>query len=621
MNNRRFARAVRGVAFLLVLIPCAHCLAQTQTDNDNHRKYWYYRSRLVNDFVKVGLGDGESMPFNQRGAAETESTGFADPNQNKLKLGDGASTLGYYIALLATEYHLLAANNANTAKVKHELFCTLNAINRLDYKAEGVYTWGTERLNGFFVRDDAAASLLTANFDHFNYYQSRGFMSKMQHPVTHVASDWEEAKANGKDIAMSQDQVYDLLFGLAFVSKLVPPTETDNNATFPYEPTVQTSLAQESRTIASRIINFIRVPTDQNGAQCGNPGNTWQNRWRIRNPTTCNLVSAGSDASAFAYPLSEINCQLSTQASPPGVSYELPPHSCNYFNIHYYDPFNLPQDFLVWNSAIKGLLVNPNNPAQWMDIRVFFSNLAAVGNCSYNDSVAVDTQVITTVQQIASVSWLGIFVEWVTTLFTQIIQVNVPIRLNSTAADIQVNAYVSTAPIDHAPLARAVLHGGAYQQRLGQSFLSLLAAAPCDDIYSFGPANQSTYEWSCDSRLDHPNRRGAHIDASNPFSGEYNGIDYMLYHNLWYTYQGQLGVLQQIADLSDIHIENGSYTGSSIDAYETVTIDNTVVSVTSPTYIRAGKSISFGPGTQISPGSNLHAYIEGYQCAIDTGHF
>lgn len=27
----------------------------------NHRKYWWYKSRLNNDFVKVGLGDGESL--------------------------------------------------------------------------------------------------------------------------------------------------------------------------------------------------------------------------------------------------------------------------------------------------------------------------------------------------------------------------------------------------------------------------------------------------------------------------------------------------------------------------------------------------------------------------------
>lgn len=36
---------------------------RTQTDADNHRKYWYFKSRLNNDFLKVGTAAGESMPF------------------------------------------------------------------------------------------------------------------------------------------------------------------------------------------------------------------------------------------------------------------------------------------------------------------------------------------------------------------------------------------------------------------------------------------------------------------------------------------------------------------------------------------------------------------------------
>lgn len=73
----------------------------------NHRKYWWYKSRLNNDFVKVGLGDGESLPFNQRGFGSTSYTNSI-PN---FKIGDGTSTLGLYIAQLATEYALLKKNH------------------------------------------------------------------------------------------------------------------------------------------------------------------------------------------------------------------------------------------------------------------------------------------------------------------------------------------------------------------------------------------------------------------------------------------------------------------------------------------------------------------------------
>ena len=75
----------------------------SQTSLDNHKKYWYYKSRLNNDFVKVGLKAGESMPFNQRGV---NTTAFSLA-EKALHVGDGTSGLGYYIGVLATEYALL----------------------------------------------------------------------------------------------------------------------------------------------------------------------------------------------------------------------------------------------------------------------------------------------------------------------------------------------------------------------------------------------------------------------------------------------------------------------------------------------------------------------------------
>lgn len=39
-----------------------------QGDGINLQKYWYYKTRLNNDFVKIELNQGESVPFNQRGS-------------------------------------------------------------------------------------------------------------------------------------------------------------------------------------------------------------------------------------------------------------------------------------------------------------------------------------------------------------------------------------------------------------------------------------------------------------------------------------------------------------------------------------------------------------------------
>jgi len=75
----------------------------SQSDYDNLRKYWFYKSKLNNNLIKVGLERGESIPFNQRGDGSGIATPGGQFKWNKtLHIGDGTSTLGLYIATLAT---------------------------------------------------------------------------------------------------------------------------------------------------------------------------------------------------------------------------------------------------------------------------------------------------------------------------------------------------------------------------------------------------------------------------------------------------------------------------------------------------------------------------------------
>jgi len=216
----------------------------------NHRKYWFYKSRLNNDFIKVGTGDGESLIFNERGFGvgkdadgkdiDMVATSWNDPVAS-MKIGDGTSTLGYYIAQLALEYYLLRLNNQKTDSTLYELACAMYAINRLDLKAE--MTLGSTNcsplLNGFFIRDDVPCNFIRNNYDHFNYFsaginnnlQSRGFASYFQFGVDSLTSGWcdnyekknyQFSEAKKTLFYISQDQVYNLLYGLAFVRKFVP---------------------------------------------------------------------------------------------------------------------------------------------------------------------------------------------------------------------------------------------------------------------------------------------------------------------------------------------------------------------------------------------------------------
>ncbi len=529
----------------LVLFVCffkTNCI--TQTDIENHYKYWYYKSRLNNDFMKIGLGAGESMPFNQRGLDALNKYAV----DSELKMGDGSATLGYYIAVLATEYKLLQANNQSTDLVKHELFCALNAVNRLDYKAEGLWQFGAENLNGFFIRDDVPSNLLFQNYEHFNYYNngsivsnnnhlSRGFASQMQSGANKISSDWIERVENNNynsHIAESQDQAYNILFGLAFVNKFVPSYETDNNAVFGYG-SGETSLTQEARNISSRIINFIKDSKDLNGNSCNS---STQTGWHIKNPTTCVEVPTGDNATFFSYPLAETGCIIkSGQTSGNqlgGVGFGLggapkvcgPTSSSNFHN--YYS--SVP-GFALWKASGSSVLPNIDN-------RVFAVNLLATCNCMYG-TVADQTvnTIVQTLQASPRFGWLGAIISWVWNIISSIITTITPgYYINTSALAINNNSYFELAgfkpaPLDHAPLARKVLHGGTYIQNTDYTFKYLLDVAPCDNIFNFGPNNKSTYQWCSDQRLDHPNRRDVNVGAQNGAPpGEYNGIDYMLYH-------------------------------------------------------------------------------------------
>jgi hypothetical protein len=61
-----------------------------QNDPANHRKYWYFKSRLLNDFMKVGINQGDNIIINERGYL---SGGF-----NKSGGGVNQIIIGYAIS-------------------------------------------------------------------------------------------------------------------------------------------------------------------------------------------------------------------------------------------------------------------------------------------------------------------------------------------------------------------------------------------------------------------------------------------------------------------------------------------------------------------------------------------
>lgn len=281
--------------------------SQSNSDEDIHRKYWYYKSHLNNDFIKVGLGLGESIPFNEKITAHLNPASNLDlTDAPKLHAGDASARLGIYLSVLATEYRLLKNNNQDVTKVKHEIFCALNAINRLDRDAETYFDapspQNTPTLNGFFVRDDIRGNFVATNYKHFNYLnnidnavvqdsniafpyalkftlpstilQDHGFTKTELSGVYRTGSSYH-GSVEGDTINVfknsattykkaiigfeeSQDQAYYLLMGLTLTAKLVDIGDSDNGAVFPITATTgQISLRNEAKEIATRIIQHM----------------------------------------------------------------------------------------------------------------------------------------------------------------------------------------------------------------------------------------------------------------------------------------------------------------------------------------------------------------------------
>ncbi|MBK9286054.1 MAG: T9SS type A sorting domain-containing protein [Sphingobacteriaceae bacterium] len=393
-----------------------------QNDLENHKKYWYYKSRLNNDFILVGntptnqnnnAGHGESMPFNERIPSSIAPWDSLVPD---LKSGDEAARLGIYLSVLSTEYRLLKNNNANNKqidainRVKHEIFCALNAINRIDYYAEEqLWPNATPNLNGFFIRGDHPKDFVINNYEHFNYRNKgthinvqgiyspnllyngvpvdinlppqldSGFTQTSPIGITKSGGTYPDEVSEE-----SQDQAYYLLMGLALTAKLVDQPETDGNNVFGYG-SQETSLSVEAGKIADRIIKHIKSDP----------------LWKIKNPNTGNDVSIGENAIAYAYPLDNLGCFINYQTDMPNwyipyvsIPGAYPLNNCtDYRNLYSSSPYA----FASWQ------VLSEQGGSPPVDAQGFFQILAGLSNSVYKDITVIDLNVQ---QQIAEINQL-----------------------------------------------------------------------------------------------------------------------------------------------------------------------------------------------------------------------
>ncbi len=219
----------RPLALLIIGLFAFPYFSFGQSMVQNQRKYWDYREKALNGYISVGEGQGKSIP-----------SGGKDDEANFITWGDATINLGWYMAILATEYHLSkkrafvrteAENVIQKEQTIQELFYALKALDRLDMNAEPYFDPAAEpALNGFFMRDDVPEAL------------TKDFKSKK-----HMKSDFESPKIS--DNEMSQDQVYHLLMGLVCVHRFIPEATKYKGM----------AISDHARQTAIRLIDWLRL--------------------------------------------------------------------------------------------------------------------------------------------------------------------------------------------------------------------------------------------------------------------------------------------------------------------------------------------------------------------------
>jgi hypothetical protein len=361
---------------LMCAFMCAFQSTKAQQPSDDEillERYWNYRERQQKHFVKIGSQKGESIPIIRiepnfaTYIIPANKIGLQIPDgqkyqtlYGKAKFGDAGVDLGYYIAMLSTEYALLKKDNADLTSVENELYYALEAINRLDRNAEDWFG-GNAALNGFFIREDvpsdfyeqfeelgdpvrAVNNRVAVNEVDYTPYDANGnalpivkmfedadgnllvqtWDNKVRQPGFN--EDYDDGQYGSKGNEMSQDQVVGIIFGLKCVTEFVDdiyvkPKATDNGF----------YLVTEAKAIAERILDPIaanktclpQVHLDDDGIEiCANApsyvedgsdiGNcnikSIEAEWIIRNPINNKAVYRGPSffTNGFGFPFKEI---------------------------------------------------------------------------------------------------------------------------------------------------------------------------------------------------------------------------------------------------------------------------------------------------------------------------
>lgn len=600
-------KKIKLLLFLSFFVTEMSVVFSQSTINDDfaHRRYWYYRTRFINDFIKMGKNQGECIVLAERNQGLNngiyDSTAKVGPDQIDLS--------NMYLATLALEYKLLTRNNQNTDETIKEIYQLLYTINRLDLQADKVWSayaanstiystsngvmvpnTTTTDMNGYIMREDAHASLIRDNLNHFNYELTEsgctgtgGFTglpyigcldndSKFRKYFTNPLGTTYSGQTTiplAAEVSLVHDKYYSMLAAFMFIVKYIPSN------TYYYEggyaqPFQDGSwgIKEQAIAITNRLYNYIQGNTFPHPAP---------NEWILRQPDGSTIgYTAGAMMTNYSFSTSRAICHI-----------------------------------------------NGGYPWAWTDVCSNYSdqNSQTIGLQAYSllggAQLSEDLAVFTAWNQAYSNFPVGTFPCW-----------------------LGMTGNTSYWNLEWAELVREILFQTHAIQASTSSIENPIQNAPCEGPWSQASNNNWAYfvnnDWSSQDRTEHPSSQGKTTTA---FPGNYPGVDYMFLHNLFYEYLNQQnlsGKYDKAINLMDNLDEqswpmysvatNGLVGTTATPAYVHVfqnlssraQIDSNVPSQVD---YRAGKEIALLPengsqlGFSVQTGSEFAAYIQRYLCS------
>ena len=620
---------------MIAVICCGHdILSQPLTFAENeqcHRRYWYYRTRFINDFIKLGSAQGDGICFPERN--------YNGQFSSEAKVGpDQIDITNQYLSTLALEYKLLSRSHQSTTETVREIYYLLRTINRLDARADCFWTVNapptddmsayseTADLNGFMLREDMPGNYFdpnipSSNYKHFNYaiteYNTTATSANLSYTglpeIDRLSHDNKFSNYSGfgggekkEDLCCVHDKYQSMFIAFMLLVKYIPDgTGYYENGILQSFQDGETDIVQEVRNITNRCHPYIR-------------GNTFGynvSDWILEDPDGDDLF-LGHVALSYSFPFAKMICYINSgyPFTPPCDSYQ--------------DATSIGVGIPIYN----GLPYNPIPPTVPRigsdDAAVFLGNCMAGSNAPVSGPLVVSTPAYIAMRQNAVIS----HVEW-------------------------------------SELLRYVLHQTQYVIAPRNTFSDPLNNAPCVGPYNHSGGNDAGEYWKSQDRLEHPKT----LITNDAPPGNYPGVDYMLLHNLYYEYlnqqddngHAQTGIYKAAYNLMDnydnqvwpMQISRTAWgygqsqdrligVDTMVNEISSSSGPGTLLTSKSPAYIkvfqiltsnakiyataspaapdntipakveyRAGKCVRLVAGFEVQPGADFYAYTKRYVCA------